>query len=220
MTDGPAAAPQPPADASYPWLKSYPRDVAWRQTLRIGPVPGLLDEAERRLEDALAEPREVPPTVRAAVGGEALAPAPPAAGPGIPLPVTSAREDGGTRSRPLRLPSLTGPHGLAIIGGSILILGLAFAHFDALVRRAIVQNVRGIMEQPAYAVTAKVPHDGTPFVLGKSLDRCTDSARACTRPHGGDAAHKTFMRDFQQPLGCTLDLADGVHATGIAVPAI
>ncbi|MGE3065459.1 MAG: AMP-binding protein, partial [Hyphomicrobiaceae bacterium] len=48
MTDGPAAAPQPPADASYPWLKSYPRDVAWRQTLRIGPVPGLLDEAARR----------------------------------------------------------------------------------------------------------------------------------------------------------------------------
>src|SRR5665811_1985923 len=91
---------------------------------------------------------------------------------------------------------------------------------DAFARPADMHDVRLVMEKPAETVAAKVAHHAHVLGFHVTLDGGADVAGGRARPDGGDAAHHRLVRHLDQPLGAAGDLTDGVHAAGIAVPAV
>lgn len=115
-----------------------------RLRAQLAVVSSLLDEAEERLRDGLAPDAKASSATEpavAAASGTAPGEAPPAVPVGLPIPTPQPRrapgavsplgpgwsETAGERLREV----LRGPRGLAVIGGTILILGLAFLYVFA-----------------------------------------------------------------------------------------
>src|SRR5690606_8019050 len=96
----------------------------------------------------------------------------------------------------------------------------AGAHFDAFIRMPVVKDVRGVVEQLAYAMAAEIAHDRAALCFGIGLDGCTDGTRSGARLDGLNASQKALIRHFEQTLSRSFDLANRVHATRIAVPTI
>ena len=91
---------------------------------------------------------------------------------------------------------------------------------DAFTLPADMHDVGLVMEQPAETVAAKVAHHAHVLGFHVRLDGGADVAGGRARPDGGDAAHHRLMGHLDQPLGAAGDRPDGVHAAGIAVPAV
>ena len=83
-----------------------------------------------------------------------------------------------------------------------------------------MQHVRRLVEGAADAVAAEIAHHRAALRLRKGLDGMADIADAPAGADRGDAAHQALVGDLDQPLGGALQLADRVHAAGIAMPAI
>src|SRR5688500_12951963 len=75
------------------------------------------------------------------------------------------------------------------------------------------------MEQPAEAVPAKVADHAVAMLLGMALDCVGDVAEAIARPGLFEAEHQAFVGDIDQLPGLDRNIADEIHAAGIAVPA-
>ena len=84
----------------------------------------------------------------------------------------------------------------------------------------VMQHVGRLVEEPADAVAAEIAHHRAALGFRKALDGMADIAEPAARADGGDAAHQAFVGDLDQPLGGALQLAGGVHAAGIAMPAV
>src|SRR5690606_30180381 len=96
----------------------------------------------------------------------------------------------------------------------------ARTHFRTFIPLAIVEDVGSVVEDPTDTVAAEIAHNGTTLALGIGLDGSADRADAGAGLHLGNAAQEAFIGDLKQTLGRALELADGVHAAGVPVPAV
>src|SRR5690349_3023306 len=88
-------------------------------------------------------------------------------------------------------------------------------------RLAVVHDIGKRMKNAAQPVTAEIAHHGaTLFCLGIGLDGMTDIAGGGAGFNGGNAAHHRFIGDVYESLGLELDVADEIHAAGVAVPTV
>src|SRR3954469_13721757 len=86
---------------------------------------------------------------------------------------------------------------------------------------AVMDNVGQGVEHLAQAVATEVAHHGALLLaFGIRLDGIADVAGGGARLHRRDAAHHGFIGDLDQPFGPALDLADRIHARGVAMPAV
>ena len=92
--------------------------------------------------------------------------------------------------------------------------------FSAIPRLAVMQNVGPVVEYAAKAVPAEIPNHTAPLGFRILLDRCADMACCMAGLHGGNATHQGIVGDVDQPLGPSRKLPHGVHAAGVAVPAV
>src|SRR5664280_3511520 len=91
---------------------------------------------------------------------------------------------------------------------------------DAFARAPDMDDVGLVVEQAAEAVAAEVAHHAHVLGFHVALDRGADVAGGRAGMDGGDAAHHRLMRHLDQPFGAARNFADGIHAAGIAVPAV
>ncbi len=75
------------------------------------------------------------------------------------------------------------------------------------------------MEHLAQSVAAEVAHDRAALGLDIGLDGIADVAERPARLHLGDAAQHGLVGDVDEPPRPGGDLADAVHAAGVAMPA-
>src|SRR5687767_1401289 len=92
--------------------------------------------------------------------------------------------------------------------------------FEAATAFAIMQHLRIFVEDSADAVSAILPHDGQVLRLDEALDGRTQIAQAHAGANLTDSGPHRFVGDVDQPLRGRGDLADRVHAAGVAVPAV
>jgi hypothetical protein len=76
------------------------------------------------------------------------------------------------------------------------------------------------VEEPANAMAAEIAHNRAALAFRITLDGVADIAHVAARTNGGDAAHQTLVGDLDQALGRALQMAGGIHAARIAVPAV
>ena len=91
---------------------------------------------------------------------------------------------------------------------------------DAVAGLAVVQDVGPVVEHAAEAVAAKIAHDAAALALGEVLDGGADMAGGVAGLHRRHAAHQRLVGHLDQPLGPARDVADRIHAAGIAMPAV
>ena len=77
-----------------------------------------------------------------------------------------------------------------------------------------------VVEHLAEPVAAEVADDRIAVALGVALDRVRDVAHAVAGLRLLDAEHQAFVRDVDEALRLDRDVADQVHAAGVAVPAV
>ena len=78
--------------------------------------------------------------------------------------------------------------------------------------RAVMQDIRLVVENEADAMAAEIAHDAAAFAFRKSLDRMADVAHGGAGPDDGNAAHHRFMRYLDKALGPARDAAHAIHA--------
>ena len=76
------------------------------------------------------------------------------------------------------------------------------------------------MEDPPDPVAAKLTHHGTPVRARTRLDGCTDIPKPRAGTNRSDPGCERLVHRVNQPPRSRLDRSDGVHARGVAIPAI
>lgn len=76
------------------------------------------------------------------------------------------------------------------------------------------------MEGAANAMAAEIGDDGVAVLFRVALDRVADIAQRCARLYNFNPAHEAFIGGVHQLGGFDGNLAHGIHAAGIAKPAI
>ena len=83
-----------------------------------------------------------------------------------------------------------------------------------------VDDLGAVVEQAADAVAAEIADDAVAVRLGMALDGVGDVAEMVAGPRLLDAEHQAFVGDVDQLARLQRDVADQVHAAGVAVPAV
>src|SRR5690606_24213499 len=90
----------------------------------------------------------------------------------------------------------------------------------ALAATAVVQNVGAVVEDAADAVAAEVADHRHALGLDDLLNGVADVAEGGAGLDDGQARGKRVIGDLDQLAGAGVDLADRVHAAGVAVPTV
>lgn len=76
------------------------------------------------------------------------------------------------------------------------------------------------MKQAADTMPAKIADNAVPVPFGMNLDRVTNIAQRIARPCLFNAQHQAFISNVNQPTRLKRNVADQIHAAGVAVPAV
>ena len=92
--------------------------------------------------------------------------------------------------------------------------------FGAGAGAAGVDHFGAVVEQPADAVAAEIADDAVAVRFGVALDGVGDVAEMVAGPGLLEPEHQAFIGDVDQLARLHADVADEVHAAGVAVPAV